>query len=55
MDEPMKKSGQWPNVAIEAGEDPERVKERYGVNSPSVFEEPEWEPAQVERNDDERN
>ena len=49
MDEPIKKSGQYPNVAIMAGTDPEEVKKKYGVNSPSVFDEPEWEPARVER------
>lgn len=48
------KSGQWPNVAIEAGSDPERVMREYGVR-PSVFDELEWEPARVERSDDERD
>ena len=51
MDEPIKKSGQYPNVAIMAGTDPEEVKKRYGVNS-SVFDVDEWEPARVERSDD---
>lgn len=31
MDEPMKKSGQWPNVAIEAGSDPAQAMREYGV------------------------
>lgn len=31
MDEAMSKSGEWPNVAIPAGSDPEQVMERYGV------------------------
>lgn len=31
MDEPMRKSGQWPNVAIPAGSDPWQVMEHYGV------------------------
>lgn len=35
MDEALAKSGEWPNVAIEAGSDPAKVMERYGV-SPSV-------------------
>ena len=52
MDEPIKKSGQYPNVAIMAGTDPEKVKKFYGVKQ-SVFDEPEREPARVERNDDE--
>ena len=51
MDEALAKTGEWPNVAIEAGSDPERVMERYGVR-PSVFDEPTWEPARVERSDD---
>ena len=46
MDEPIKKAGQYPNVAIMAGTDPEEVKKQYGVNS-SVFDEPTWEPARV--------
>ena len=54
MDEPIKKSGQYPNVAIMAGTNPEEVKKLYGVNS-SVFDEPTWEPARVERNDDDCN
>ena len=49
MDEPIKKAGQYPNVAIMAGTDPEKVKKLYGVNSPSVFDEPTWEPARVEK------
>lgn len=49
MDEPIKKAGQYPNVAIMAGTDPEEVKKQYGVNSPSVFDEPEWEPQRVEK------
>lgn len=32
MDEPMLKSGTWPNVAIEAGSDPHEVMKKYGVN-----------------------
>jgi hypothetical protein len=52
MDEPIKKAGQYPNVAIMAGADPEEVKKQYGVSS--VFDMFEWEPARVERNDDER-
>ena len=32
MDEAMKKSGEWPNVAIPAGSDPHEVMKRYGVN-----------------------
>ena len=47
MDEPIKKAGQYPNVAIMAGTDPEEVKKLYGVNSPSVFDIPEREPARV--------
>lgn len=31
MDEALAKSGDWPNVAIEAGSDPERVMREYGV------------------------
>lgn len=54
MDEALAKTGEWPNVAIEAGSDPARVMERYGVR-PSVFDEHEWEPARVERGDDERD
>jgi hypothetical protein len=54
MDEAIRKSGQYPNVAIMAGTDPEKVKKFYGVK-PSVFDEPEWEPARVERRADERN
>ena len=53
MDEALAKSGEWPNVAIEAGSDPTDVMERYGVR-PGVFDEDEWEPARVERNDNER-
>ena len=52
MDEALAKTGEWPNVAIEAGSDPAQVMERYGVR-PSVFDGPEREPARVERNDDE--
>ena len=52
MDEALAKSGDWPNVAIEAGSDPAEVMERYGVK-PSVSDVDEWEPARVERNDDE--
>lgn len=48
MDEALAKTGEWPNVAIEAGSDPAQVMERYGVR-PSVFDEPEWEPAHVEK------
>lgn len=48
MDEPIKKAGQYPNVAIMAWTDPEEVKKKYVVNS-SVFDEPIWEPARVER------
>ena len=48
MDEALAKTGEWPNVAIEAGSDPERVMERYGVK-PSVFDVDEWEPAHVEK------
>ena len=48
MDEALAKSGEWPNVAIEAGSAPVDVMKRYGVK-PIVFEEPEWEPARVER------
>lgn len=55
MDEPIKKAGQYPNVAIMAGTNPEEVKKQYGVNSPSVFDEPIWEPQRVERNDNDRN
>jgi hypothetical protein len=54
MDEALAKTGEWPNVAIPAGSVPADVMERYGVR-PSVFDEPEWEPARVERNDDDRN
>lgn len=46
MDEPIKKAGQYPNVAIIAGTDPEEVKKKYGV---SLFDEPTWEPQRVER------
>lgn len=54
MDEAIKKSGQWPNVAIEAGSDPTQVMDKYGVKpTMSVFDEPEWEPARVKGNDDE--
>lgn len=53
MDEPIKKAGQYPNVAIMAGTDPEKVKKKYGVKS--LFDEPEWEPARVERSDDDRD
>ena len=52
MDEALAKTGEWPNVAIEAGSDPQVVMERYGAR-PSVFDADEWEPARVERNDDE--
>lgn len=31
MDEALAKSGDWPNVAIEAGSDPEQVMREYGV------------------------
>ena len=48
MDEALAKTGEWPNVAIEAGSDPEQVMERYGVR-PSVFDGPEREPAMVEK------
>ena len=48
MDEAMAKSGEWPNVAIEAGSDPAQVMERYGMK-PSVFDAEEWEPARVEK------
>ena len=48
MDEALAKSGEWPNVAIEAGSDPAQVMREYGVR-PSVFDEPEWEPAMVEK------
>lgn len=48
MDEALAKSGEWPNVAIEAGSDPEQVMERYGVK-PGVFDGPEREPARVEK------
>lgn len=48
MDEALAKSGEWPNVAIEAGSDPADVMERYGVR-PSVFDGPEREPAHVEK------
>ena len=48
MDEALAKSGEWPNVAIEAGSDPADVMERYGVR-PSVFDEQEREPARVEK------
>lgn len=48
MDEALAKSGDWPNVAIEAGSDPARVMERYGVR-PSVFDVDEWEPAMAEK------
>lgn len=51
MDEALAKSGEWPNVAIEAGSDPADVMERHGVK-PSVFDEPEWESKRMERNDD---
>ena len=51
MDEPIKKAGQYPNVAIMAGTDPEKVKKLDGVSS-SVLDEPTWETARVERNDD---
>ena len=50
MDEALAKSGDWPNVAIEAGSDPEQVMREYGVR-PSVFDEDEREPAHVERGD----
>ena len=46
MDEPLRKAGQWPNVAIEAGSDPAKVMERYGV-SPSVSDTDELGPAPV--------
>ena len=52
MDEALAKTGEWPNVAIEAGSDPADVMERYGVK-PSVPDVDEWEPKRVERNDDE--
>lgn len=32
MDEPMRKSGQWPNVAIPAGSDPHEVMDSYRDN-----------------------
>lgn len=48
MDEAIKKAGQYPNVAIMAGTNPEEVKKQYGVDS-SVFDEPTWEPAAVEK------
>ena len=32
MDEPMKKSGQWPNVAIAAGSDPHEIMDSYRDN-----------------------
>ena len=54
MDEALAKTGEWPNVAIEAGSDPAQVMERYGVK-PSVFDVDEWEPAHVERSDDDRD
>lgn len=47
MDEPIKKAGQYPNVAIMAGTDPEKVKKFYGVK-PSVFDVDEWEPQRVD-------
>lgn len=31
MDEALNKSGEWPNVAIEAGSDPKEVMRKYGV------------------------
>ncbi len=54
MDEPIKKAGQYPNVAIMAGTNPEKVKKFYGVK-PSVFDEPEWEPARVKEVSNERD
>ena len=48
MDEALAKTGEWPNVAIEAGSDPADVMERYGVK-PSVFDELEREPVRVEK------
>ena len=32
MDEALRKSGDWPNVAIPAGSDPHEVMKKYGVN-----------------------
>lgn len=58
MDEPMKKSGQWPNVAIVAGSDPGQVMKHYGVK-PSMND--LWnfiglvKKDHVERSDDERS
>lgn len=55
MDEAIKKAGQYPNVAIMAGADPEKVKKLYGVK-PSVFDVEEWEPARVVKEvDDDRD
>ena len=48
MDEALAKTGEWPNVAIEAGSDPAQVMERYGMR-PSVLDGPEREPARVEK------
>lgn len=31
MEEALMKSGQWPNVAVEAGSDPAQVMREYGV------------------------
>lgn len=31
MDEALAKTGEWPNVAIEAGSDPAQVMREYGV------------------------
>lgn len=53
MDEALAKTGEWPNVAIPAGSDPEQVMERYGVK-PSASDDDELKPQRVERNNDER-
>lgn len=31
MDEALRKSGEWPNVAIPAGSDPNEVMRKFGV------------------------
>ena len=40
----MAKSGEWPNVAVEAGSDPAEVMARYGEKPASVFDEPSLRP-----------
>lgn len=46
MDEALAKTGEWPNVAIEAGSDPAKVMEQYGVG-PSMSDADGLGPAPV--------